>query len=231
MRKRKHVLTIAAAVVLLSACSSANAVTFDFANLKDANQATPNSGDFDPNEAGGTAWALNNDWVSSNTKNGVFGGSLSWTVDGITVKATASYKDKTASVIQDHWDSSGKAGLGVYHKKNDTSDDNVSKDETLTLSFDQEISLTGLTFRDKIHKVLNKGSFHFGVDGDAAILRSFNALDSVMGTTFSFAYYDKEEFYLSTMSATTVPDGGTTAVLMGLSALGLGLMGRKRAAN
>lgn len=237
----KPKLTLSAAVVagVLVAASSANAVQFNFQNLVDANTGTGT--DFDPNEAGGTAIANRNDWVSSDTPNGVFGGSLSWTTGGITVTATGSYFDGTgssvASVIQDH--SSGGpndlAGLGVYHLQNTPSDDNVTGDtvsgayETLMLNFSQQVSLSGLLFRDAGHNALAAGNYLF--NGNQETFGTDPT--SATGTSFSFRFGgdNPSQFYVSSLNAVATPDGGITAILMGLSVVGIGVFGRKRVAK
>jgi len=80
-------------------------------------------------------------------------------LDGLTVTVKAFYNDEVADAVtvQDNYSGSTFVGLGVYHTfdvngvPNDSSDDNVTNGEYLTLHFSKAINLTTLTFRSDGH--------------------------------------------------------------------------------
>ena len=56
--------------------------------------------------------------------------------------------------MRDHepgWTASKGAGLGVYHLSGDTSDDNITLGEKLTITFTQAVNLTSIGLRAEEH--------------------------------------------------------------------------------
>ncbi len=45
---------------------------------------------------------------------------------------------------------------------------------------------------------------------------------------FAFGGLNPDQFYVSSLNAVATPDGGATAILMGLAAIGFGLVRRKQ---
>ncbi len=118
----------------------------------------------------------------------------------------------------------------MYPLANTPSDDNVTGGngtyEMLTLNFSQQVTLSGLVFRDAGHNSLTTGNYIF--NGGQEVFGTDPT--SATGTTFAFKWGGDRpnQFYVSTLNAVATPDGGTTAILMGVSALGLGLVRRNR---
>lgn len=178
------------------------------------------------------------DIVSSNVAANVFGGNLTFVSGGITAVATATYNNGTASVVQDKevgWTASKGAGLGVYHQSNNTSDDNITAGESLTITFDRVVNLSSVGLRSDGH------NFTSWVAGDEFLLNGVSMLlpDNVgslgvnlTGTSFTFAFKPNEplsaQFYLSSLTVTAVPDAATTLGLFSAALLALGLVRRRR---
>ena len=102
----------------------------------------------------------------------------------------------------------------------------------LTITFNQVVRISNIGLRAEGH------NFTGWDTGDTFLLNGNNALlpDNVgsipvelVGTQFTFAYGGQQanQFYLSSLNAERVPEGGATAILLGLSTIGLGLF-RKR---
>lgn len=232
----EQVMTIrrfALAALLAAAALPASAVDFDFYKLGNG------APDFLPVDG---VPCTGGDLCSTNVVAGIFGDDLTFMLGGITVHATSFFTGGPSSVVQDHqpgWTASSGAGLGVYHTTNpvDTSDDNVTLGETLTLTFDQVVHLTAVGLRAEGHNFTgwNAGAT-FLFNGASTLLPngtgSIGGLD-LTGTVFTFAYGGQtpDQFYLSSLSVAAVPEPEIFALMAaGLAACGLASRRRRRAA-
>ena len=173
--------------------------------------------------------------------------SITFTKDGFTVTASGSstadddalqyaYLDSTWN----HGGGGGEGGLGVCAdldgvECNPSSDDNVTIDETLFLVFDQEVTITGITFRNGEHNPTFASDAVFGlvVDGDDKGNQPLTNLytDSWTGTVFEFSNInlndsDPYRFYITNMTVVPVP---AAAWLFASGLLGLIGVARRRA--
>ncbi len=223
-------LNLVAAALLGAAILPASAAQFDFYKLK----STTAAGDFLPTNGVG---CTGGDICSSNVDGGVFGGNLSYTDGGIIAVATSAYTGGASSVVQDHengWTSSIGAGLGVYHQSGNTSDDNITNGESLTITFDQVVNLTSIGLRSEGHNFTNwpaGSTFLFNNVSTLLPLGVGSIGLDLTGQVFTFAYggANADQFYLSSMTATAVPEPGSYALMIaGLGAIGLALRRRTR---
>jgi len=213
-----------AAAFSIAGSLAAQATTFNFANLADT--------------IGESTWETSS----------VSGG---WTIDGITVDASATTRDgDPASAYLDR----GNAGLGVCsgtitatYQCDPANDDNIGTSpggandnydnyETLVLDFSQEISLTSLTLRDSNHNLLNTNDEIWIYNATLGYAAYFyvgvsNLLDWGIGSTWWFEMalapnHTPTEFYISAInvSPVPVPAGG----LLLLTALGGMAAARRR---
>ena len=218
---------LAAAAVLGMASIGASAAVFDFANLKYSGGVA--SG-FLPTDG---VYCTGGDLCSSNVDGNVLGGDLTFVSGGITVHATGFYNGSQVAVVQDHdnaYNAAAKkgAGLGVYHHKGDTSDDNVTSFESLVLSFDQNVTIDLLGLASEFHDVngwLTGATFL--VNGVQTLLPKGTGTISPLflsaGDTFTFAYggSNPDQFYLNALTVTAaVPEPETYALLLA----GLGIV-------
>jgi hypothetical protein len=213
------------ALSLGAAILPASAAQFDFYKLNQPNSAAL---DFLP---GNGIVCTTHDLCSSNVDGGVFGGELKYSDGGITATAAGTYKGDTASAVQDstrNWSANTGAGLGVYHLSKITSDDNITFDEALTISFDQMVRLTQIQLRAEGHNFTGwTPGATFLLDGVQTLLplgTGFIDLN-MTGQVFTFGFDDgartADQFYLAAMTAQAVPEPGTYALLLaGLGALG-----------
>jgi hypothetical protein len=197
------------AIAALATVGAAGAGTFDFTSL------THSSGDTG---------------CGFNSGSDICGTSLTFAQGSISVTATASYdgaseyNNVSVKVVQDYNGTSPRyVGLGVYHKINDTSDDNITSKELLTLTFNQVVTLTGLNFRAEGHGVYDSKNTTFLLNGTGQTLAGSITGLSYTGTTFTFGYGGNKpyQYYLSGMTVTAVPEPETYAMLLA----GLGLVG------
>ncbi len=228
---RKSLLTAAfAATVALSSAAAGHAATFDFGLLADGNEGTWDSRATNASIAGGA-----------------FDGALNtFTVDGISVVATASNAGTTATSFA-YLDSKsgGKlAGLGVCSSTitaafqcGTASDDNTGLAgdvstgafESVTLSFNKDVSITDLLLRDRDHNVLRAG--FIGINGLTFNIASSLLSDLGVSNVFTFSRIaNGVDFYVNTAVVAPVPLPMTLP--LALAAIGaLGMVGRRRAAN
>jgi hypothetical protein len=243
MNKLFRKTLVLSALVVAAGSAAAAPTLFDFANLKYSNNTF--SG-FLPTDG---FLCSGGDKCSSQLGNSSssLSGDLTYSLDGITVHATGKYGNNDfgvkAAVVQDHdngydvtktgKDSNG-AGLGVYHKYNDNSDDNITKYETLWMHFDQVINLSSIGLRSEGHNTtgwVNNATFQYSFDNTSWISgvlpkNNGNFALSSTGSDFYFRYGGsvKDQFYLSSMTVsavTAVPETETYAMML----VGLGLMG------
>jgi hypothetical protein len=229
MKSFKSLLT---ALLVVSAVSMVQAQTvFDFANLTYNNAS--NSGFLPTNGFNCSA----GDKCSSNISSAL-SGTLSFASGGIGVNASASYKGSDfgtkAAVVQDHENGyngvqSGSnavgAGLGVYHLKNDTSDDNITAKESIKMSFDRIVTLSAIGLRSDGHNTTNWNSnstFEYSLDNvtwaSAALPKNVGQFAmNQTGTDFYFRYGGDHasQFYLSSMTVAAVPEPQTYALMLG----------------
>jgi hypothetical protein len=227
-----------------TAFASAATATYDFSNLK----ANGSGSSFLPSGVLNVDYwhCTGGDLCSSNIDHSnTLGGDLKYTVNGITATATGSYNDgfssgglsTAASVVQDHEDNYSAhnkigAGLGVYHRIGDTSDDNVTFGETLKLTFSKVVTLSAISLRSDGHNTTNfaTGST-FLLNGNPLKLAGTPYLGDhqTTGTVFTFAFdnslrhngtYNGDQFYLGGITVSAVPENQTWAMMIG----GLGLL-------
>ncbi|VAW90332.1 hypothetical protein MNBD_GAMMA18-633 [hydrothermal vent metagenome] len=154
--------------------------------------------------------------------------SIDFTMSGVTVTATATYNgfSNSANVSRDNH------GLGVRNGYLDSSDiDGLFRNDYLTLTFDNAVSLLGLDFD---HDTSND-EFDLYVDGVNVV---YNLETTGGWEEFSFGTYvgnsftvrangASDNFVLSGLRVETVPEPALFA-LMGFGLLGLGVMRRRR---
>lgn len=231
MKLVKTLLALALGAALLPA----TAAQFDFYKLNQPNASDPP--DFLPSNG---IVCTTYDLCSSNVDGGVFGGNLSYTNGGIAAVATGTYMGNTASAVQDStkgWTASKGAGLGVYHLSKVSSDDNITFDEVLTISFDQVVNLTSLELRAEGHNYTGwTAGATFLLNGVQTLLPlgTGNIALNQVGQVFTFGFDDgartADQFYLAAMTVQAVPEPDTYAMLLaGLGALGFVARRRKQA--
>jgi hypothetical protein len=221
----RHLLAVA--VLGCTGLSASAASVFDFANLKYTGGI---SSGFLPTDG---VYCTGGDLCSSSVDTNVLGDDLSFVSGGITVHATGFYGTTQVAVVQDHenkYDAARKvgAGLGVYHHWKDTADDNVTSFESLVLSFDRAVVINSIGLASEGHTpngwvpgatfLLNGVNMALPA-GSGTISPGFLA----SGTTFSFAFGGAlpDQFYLSSIAVTPVPEPQTYALMLA----GLGLVG------
>jgi hypothetical protein len=165
------------------------------------------------------------------------GGALTFSdvASGIVVGAVGTYLGNPAATVQDA-PSGGPAGLGVYHAitypalggpvVSDTADDNVSLGETLTLTFNQAVTISSILFRNGDHDTTFGGSFGLSIDGNPSFSQGLAALygTPLTGTRFAFSGLSSAEagkFYVNTLTVSAVPEPETYALMLA----GLGMLG------
>ncbi len=221
---------LATALLATTTISSASAASvFDFSNL--TFNGVVNQGFLPTPLIPCTA----GDLCSSNVDGNVRNGALTYTQGGINVAATGTYNNAVAAVVQDHENGyvahTIGAGLGVYHVSGNTSDDNITAGERLTLTFDRLVNLSSIELRSEGHNTtgwLTGATFLF--NGASTLLKGTMSGLNLTGTTFTFAYggTNADQFYLGAMTVSAVPEPEAFAML--LAGLGvIGVVGRRRA--
>ena len=214
--------------VLASLPLSVSAATFDFGALgTDYKNANGFEG----------SWEQVTDWVD--------GTPGTWTVDGIGVTAST---DSTYVHADGEWRLGPDAGIGPcgIADCNGSDEDGFGPGETITLTFSEPVSMTGLLLRqsdpgraapDPDHTPA-QGSFTLNGDArsvvDGVVQGGFGS-----GTDWVFGYVDAD-YYINTavVNASDVPPPGpppapiplpASALLLGAALGGLGLMRRRTA--
>lgn len=206
------------ALALTLACGLSHATVFNFADLTFDGHA--NHGFLPTNGIICTG----GDLCGSNVDGGVLGGKLTFVSGGLTVNATGSYNGQIATAMQDHDDGYNAttmvgAGLGVYHVAHDNSDDNIQLGETLTLTFDQTVSITSIGLRADGHNAtgwINGATFL--LDGVSTPLpKNVGAINglNLVGKQFTFAAggIKPDQFYLASVTAQAVPEPAELALI------------------
>lgn len=230
---------LAAVAMVAAAPAFAATTTFDFSNLTYTGGALHG---LLPSEVLNSGYwkCTDGDACSSNidSQHHPLGGNLIYTLNGITVTATASYyKDRSwtdATVVQDHDNGHNLAqqkgaGLGVYHSDNN-SDDNITNNEKLTLTFSAPVTISTLYLRSDGHNTSEWSSnATFLLDGVSTKLGGSISPNNLTGTTFTFQYGGSkaDQFYLGGLVVSAVPEPSSYAMLMGGIGL-LGLVARRR---
>ena len=179
------------------------------------------------------------DLSSSNVNGGIFNGDLTFQSGGITAVATGTFNGNVAAVVQDketNWTESRGAGLGVYSRSPlVTSDDNITRGEVLTITFDRVVSLTSIGLRAEGHNYTGWGSTdRFMLNGVSTLLPDGVGTLGVnlIGKSFTFGFDSTQaltaQFYLASMTVSSVPEGGATLSLFAASLFVLGVIRRRR---
>jgi len=241
---RNRFAALALGLLCATSTAAAQTATFDFANLKYVNNVF--SGFLPTNGVRCTG----GDICSSNVDAGVFGGNLTYVSGGITARATGFYTSGNTttqtSAVQDHENSyngqlygrtANGAGLGVYHLRNVSSDDNITTGEKLKLSFLQVVTMNTIGLRSEGHNTTGwtrAATFQYStndIDWTTALLpANTGRIDLNLQSQdfyFRFGGNSPDQFYLSSATASVVPEP-STYMLMGTGLLGLGFAARRK---
>ena len=224
---------LAIATFTAGSAAQAQSATFDFANLA----ATV------PTNYLGNA-------CTANDRCSTRGGSLNFQQNGVSVSAFGYFNGVLANgmVVQDQesgFSAQNKigAGLGVYSQfgsnnaPSNSSDDNITSNESLKLSFANSVFFSTLGMRSEGHNVTGwsaNSMFEYRVDGGAWTAgalpaNSGNFALNATGKDFEFRYKSTggDQFYISGATATVVPEP-STYLLMASGLAGLMVMARRR---
>lgn len=238
-----RIMSALAFFALSSGSVTASPVIFDFANLQ--HHSSGYSG-FLPTDG---IPCFGDSLCSSNAPS-TYGGDLTFINGGLAVHALGSYDGGAfgsgAAVVQDSDNTyngllSGinaiGAGLGIYHRD---IGDNISSRETLWLHFDQEVSLSSIGLRSQAHNTTGWDSgatFQYSFDNalwtTGLLPRNVGQFGLVhTGTDFYFRFggpaIHSDQFYLSSVTVSAVPEPETYAMLLaGLCLVGFSLRNQK----
>ncbi|HHH38611.1 MAG TPA: hypothetical protein ENK50_03425 [Sedimenticola sp.] len=172
--------------------------------------------------------------------------TLSFSDGGIDLTATA-LDLATNSPINPYLDS-GNAGLGACkildasNQCTPSSDDNVTKNESLSLTFDRKVKIEKVTFVNGEHGSVfaDDSTFQLTIDmqapTDHALEAVFGIGQDLTGRAFSFANLNDDtgngyQFYISTMEVSAVPLPAAAWLFGGGLISLLGVARRKRAVS
>lgn len=230
--KLRHILA-ASALLAATAPAFAAVAVFDFSNLEYV--GGHNTGLLPSESLGSGYWGCTGGDICSSNIDGhghTQGGNLVYTVNGISATATAQYQShaqwRDATVVQDHengYSAASKigAGLGVYHEAGDSSDDNITRGEKLTLTFAGPVTLSAVMLRSDGHDTSWSRNATFLLNGTSYKLSDTIAPAALTGSVFTFQFggAKPDQFYLGGMTVSAVPEPSSYAMLLA----GVGLMG------
>jgi len=155
---------------------------------------------------------------------------FSWTQDNLTLTATASYNGSIDDVFV--YMDKGDAGMGICHSGlssslqcTTSSDDNVSQNEVLFWSFDQNITEVSLYLQDANHNAFNDKFEYFDYSTsswlEAETVNSRVTLNLTGVSQIDFRTINDDKFYIGEATVSAVPEPATYALMLG----GLGLVG------
>lgn len=185
------------------------------------------------------------DFVAAATGNERGAASLIFTNGSLTVTATARSLDNTAMYYPYLDDLSGglPAGLGVCKVLNSanqcvpSSDDNITRNEVLTLTFNQPVTIDQFTFRNGAHQTVFTGNFGGVIDpiappttvagftqlpAQATVFGPFTgtSFSLISNSTISGNSANSRQLYVSTVTANATPEPAS----LGLAVFGAGLL-------
>ena len=163
------------------------------------------------------------------------------TIDGITVTASGSNSSVAGPIYAYLDDGAGlgvcSTGLTAGDQCVDSSDDNVTNNETLKLVFDTKVRFDELSLLDYIHNTTGfNGDFDIKVDGALLPIHTALALSaspSVAGLTGKIFEFINNgggqgyEFYIADISVTAVPVPAA-GILFASALFGAGAFGRRK---
>lgn len=224
---------LAAAALLATTVPAFAAVSvFDFSFLEYA--GGHNTGLLPSEGLNSGYWSCTGGDICSSNIDGqghTLGGDLVYTVGGISATATAQYLKHShwqdATVVQDHengYSAAHKigAGLGVYHVAGDSSDDNITSGEKLTLTFAGPVQLSNVMLRSDGHDTSWGRNATFLLNGVSYKLAD-TISPALTGSVFTFQFggAKPDQFYLGGMTVSAVPEPSSYAMLLA----GVGLLG------
>ena len=210
----------------LLASSVAHSVTFDFADVADNLNDPLATYGLVGGERGATAFTFTRDGISATTTG----------FNGVTGAVYSAYLDSSFS--------GREGGLGVCQILNGdqcapSSDDNVTTNESLLLTFDQLVTIDTTTFVNGNHGTMFSNDFQLSIDGGAMMTYALTNVftTNLTGTTFEFfnpnmgggsAVSNDQQFYINTLEVTAVPVPAAVW-LFGTGLIGLVGVARRKA--
>lgn len=236
MKLRK--IVAAAALFAATVPAFAAVSVFDFSNLEYV--AGHNTGLLPSEVLNSGYWGCTGGDICSSNIDGRghhLGGDLVYTVGGISATASAQYRSDgrwgDATVVQDHENSYNAAhkigaGLGVYHVAGDSSDDNITRGEKLTLTFAGPVTLSSVMLRSDGHDTSWDRNATFLLNGTSYKLAD-TISPALTGSVFTFQFggAKPDQFYLGGVTVSAVPEPSSYAMLLAGAGL-LGFMARRR---
>lgn len=230
----KKLLLTTLSIAAFSAAASVNAATYNFVDLIDGGAGA--TGTFSGVLGDGTVVASAAVPAGGIGENGYQ--NFTWTVDGLALTATAFLTGPSGTTPYPYLDYND-AGLGVCkfldssNQCDPSNDDNVTLTERLVISFADTVSIdvAAMIFRDGNHNPLtpNSGLDQVWVWVDAGGAQRISDISSsiLSGTSFTFGVSptDKQQFYISSLTAVPIP---AAAWLFGSALIGLAGVARKR---